>query len=88
MAALKDIDWLAVRAFGIHIDQTHLHGSERIFEIAITGVTLIFEPFAFRPPINIFFRLPHIGTTAAETKRLQAHRFQSAIASEDHEIRP
>ena len=35
---------IAVRAFRIDVDQTHLHGSERVFEIAVAGVALVSEP--------------------------------------------
>src|SRR5665811_1891529 len=30
---------LAIRPFRIHVDQTHLHGSERILKITVAGVT-------------------------------------------------
>src|SRR5215470_7209351 len=29
---------VAVRAFGIHVDQAHLHGSERTLQIAVAAV--------------------------------------------------
>ena len=38
--------WRAVWAFRVHIDQAHLHGSQRVLKIAITAVTLIGQPFA------------------------------------------
>ena len=32
---------LAVRAFRVDVDQAHLHGAERILEVAVAGVALV-----------------------------------------------
>ncbi len=79
---------LAVGAFRIHVDQTHLNGGERILEFAITGVTLVSQPFAFRPPVNILLRLPNVFATSSESNRLEPHRLERAVAGEDHQIGP
>ena len=79
---------MAVRPLGIHIDQPHLHGRERVLQIAVTGVALIAEPGTFRAPIHILLGLPYVGPTAAEAKRFEAHRLERAIAGEHEQIGP
>src|SRR6187200_3387512 len=45
---------LPLRAFWIHVDQAHLHGSERIFEIALTGISLVStQPGLLGAPVDI-----------------------------------
>ena len=41
---------IAVRAFGIDVNQAHLHGAERIFEIAFAGITLVDRARLFSVP--------------------------------------
>ncbi len=79
---------IAVGAFRVHIDQTHLHRGERIGELPVVGVTHVPQPFALRTPIDILLRLPHVGATAGETERFETHRLQRAVAGEDHQIGP
>src|SRR5208283_2746762 len=57
---------VAVRAFRIDVDQPHLHGSERIFEVPVAGVAVVIQPLVLRTPVDRFFRLPDIFTTASE----------------------
>ena len=40
---------ISVRAFRIHVDQAHLHGRERILEIALAAVALVGEPVSSGP---------------------------------------
>src|SRR5205085_882340 len=40
-----------------------------------------------RPPVDVF-GLPNVLAPAAETKRLESHRLQGAVASEDHHVGP
>jgi len=35
---------VAVRPLRVDVDQAHLHGSERILELAVAGMALVFEP--------------------------------------------
>src|SRR5438270_14020435 len=51
---------LAIRPFGVHIDETHLHGSERILKITLSAVAFLRQPLALRPPENVLFGLPDI----------------------------
>src|SRR5580700_12294162 len=79
---------LSIRSFRIHIDQTHLHGSERILKITVAAVALVRQPLALRPPENVLFGLPDILAPAAKTERLKAHRLEGDVACENHEIGP
>jgi len=79
---------IAVRAFRIHVDQTHLHRRERLFEITFAGVALVVEPRGFRTPINVFVGLPRVDAAAAESERPQSHRFECAVSRKDHEVGP
>ena len=78
---------LAVRAFGIDIDQPHLHCAERLRKLAFAAVAFVAQPRPLGTPVK-FFRLPDIGTAAAETERLEAHRLQRDVAGENHQIGP
>ena len=41
---------VAVRAFRVDVNQAHLHGSERIFEVPVAGVALVTQPRCSRRP--------------------------------------
>src|SRR5579864_128871 len=79
---------LSIGPFRIHIDQTHLHGSERILKITVAAVALVGQPLALRSPENVFFRLPDVLAPAAKAEGLKAHRLKGDVACEDHEIGP
>ena len=79
---------LAVRPFRIHIDETHLHGGERILELAVARVALVAEPGLLLAPVDGFVRLPDIGAPAAEAECLEAHRLERDVAGEDHQVGP
>src|ERR1019366_6454857 len=68
---------LSIGPFRIHVDQAHLHRSERIAEITIATVALVGQPLAFRPPVDVLFGVPNIRPTAAETKGLESHILES-----------
>ena len=79
---------LAVRSFRIHVNKTHLHRRERVFQIALSRVTVVVEPRLLRAPVHVLIRLPDIRTAAGKTKRLEAHRFEGHVTGENHQIRP
>ena len=79
---------IAVRPFRIHVDQTHLHGGERILKITVAGVALVRQPLAFGAPVDVLFGLPDIRAPAAETERLEAHRLEGDVARENHQVGP
>ena len=79
---------IAVRPFRVDVDQTHLHGGERVLQVAVAGVALVRQPLAFGTPVDVLGRLPDILAPAAETERLEAHRFEGDVAGEDHQVGP
>ena len=72
----------------IDIDQSHLDGSQWILEIPVAGVPFVSQPLAFRPPVNVLFRLPDILSPTGKTQCLEPHGFESTVAGEDHQIGP
>ncbi len=83
-------DWigLTIGAFRVHVDETHLHGGERMVEITLTLVTIAAEPRVLRAPENVFLRNPDVSATAAEAEGLETHRVERDVAGKDHEIGP
>ena len=79
---------VAVRPFRVHVDQAHLHGGERIFEIPVAGVAIVAKPFVLGAPVDVLFRLPDVLAPAAEAEGLEPHRLQGAVAGEDHQVGP
>ena len=79
---------IAVRPFGVNIDQAHLYRRQWVFQIAFAAIAIIAEPFIFCAPIDVFLGLPHIGTPACEAKGFEPHRFKRAISRENHQISP
>src|SRR5688572_14733032 len=59
----------------------HPFGAIRITYVAT-------EPLAFRAPIHIFIRLPHIRASTGKTKCFKTHRLQGYITSKDHQVCP
>ncbi|MNV67222.1 hypothetical protein D3C71_1600120 [compost metagenome] len=65
---------VAVGAFGVHIDQAHLHGSQRIGQVALAAVALVTaQPGALGAPVHVFIGLPHVGAATGEAEGLEAH---------------
>src|SRR5262249_22760266 len=83
---------LEVRSIRIHVDEAHMHGTQRILEIADAAVALVAtrirEPGFLLAPIDDLVGLPHIGAPAAEAECLEAHGFKRDIAGKDNEVGP
>ena len=79
---------LAVRALGVHVDQTHLHGGERVGELAVAGVAGVGQPLALGAPVDVLLRLPHVLATAAEAEGLQTRVLEGDVAGQDHQVGP
>ena len=79
---------VAIRTFGVDVDQAHLHGGQRVFQLALAGVAHVTQPAVFLAPIDVLFRLPDVGTTAAKTKALEAHRLHRDVARQDVKVSP
>src|SRR5438045_7689930 len=56
--------------------------------ITIAAVTLVGQPLAFGPPVDVLFGLPDILAPAPETERLEAHRLEGDVAGENHQVGP
>ena len=80
--------WVTIRAFWINVDQPHLNGGKRVFQVAFTAVPLVAKPVGFNTPVNIFFRGPNIFTATAEPKGFAAHRFDRDITGQDQQVSP
>ena len=84
---------VAIRAFGVHIDQAHLHRRQRVIELAIALITAIGlvtggQPLALGTPVDILFRFPDIGTATGKTEGLEAHGFQGDVTGQDEQVGP
>ena len=79
---------VAVRPFGVHVNQTHLHGGERVLEIPVTRIAVVAKPGVLAAPVDVLLGLPDVLASAAEAEGLEAHRLQSAVAGEDHQVGP
>ncbi|EPX84819.1 hypothetical protein ruthe_01816 [Rubellimicrobium thermophilum DSM 16684] len=93
VAARGDGIGLAVRSFGVDIDQAHLHRREGIGELAVTEIAAVLllrggEPFALVAPVDVLLGLPDIDAAAAEAEGLEAHGLERDISGQDHQIRP
>ena len=88
VACRSDRIGLAVGAFRVDVDETHLHGGERVIEITLTLVTVAAEPRVFRAPEDVFLRNPDVGASAAEAEGLEAHGVERDVAGKDHEVGP
>ena len=79
---------VAVRALRIHINEAHLHGGQRFFQLTVSVVALVAQPGGFRTPEDIVVWFPCIDSAAAEAEGRQPHRFESDIAGEDNKVTP
>ena len=80
--------WLAIRAFGVDVDEAHLDRGERVLEVALVGVALVAEPGALTAPVDVVLGLPDVLAAAGEAERLEPHRFQGDVASEHEQVGP
>src|SRR6202022_831014 len=53
----------------------------------VSRISFAAQPRAFGTPVQLF-RLPHIGATAGESERLEAHRFEGDVTGENKQISP
>mmetsp|Transcript_7768 Transcript_7768/g.8878 ORF Transcript_7768/g.8878 Transcript_7768/m.8878 type:complete len:269 (-) Transcript_7768:291-1097(-) len=88
--------WVTIRPLWVHVDETHLHGSQRLLQrrfVTFTAgklgvVPLVRHPHGFWPPVHVSFGFPNVLAPSSKAKRLEAHRFDRAVASKDHQIGP
>ena len=78
---------VAVGAFGVHINQTHLYRCEPITKLTTLGITLIGQHLCLGTPVDPL-GLPIVRATTCKTEGFEAHVFHRHIAGEDHEVCP
>src|SRR5215831_4166170 len=78
---------VAARPLGVHVDQTHVIGSERPPHLPAIDMALISKPRVLGPPEDLV-GLPLVLASEAEAKRLEAHRFIRTVAGEDDQVGP
>src|SRR3546814_9730368 len=59
-----------------------------LFGLDAGFIALLADPEFLRAPIDVLFRLEHVGAAAAEAKDRAAHRLDGDIARQDHQVRP
>src|SRR5258708_7498376 len=79
---------LTVRPFRIDVDQAHLNGGERIFELPVAAVARVSKPGVLRPPVDVLFGLPDVLAPAGEAEGLEPHRLQGDVTGENHQVGP
>src|SRR3546814_13324841 len=52
------------------------------------GLDALVHPFVFAAPIDVAFRLKHIGAAAAEAEHGAAHALDRDIAGQDEQVGP
>ncbi len=79
----------AARPLRVHVNEPHLHGRERIFQVTLAGVALlVLQPDLLGAPVNVLIRLPDVGATAAKTKGLEAHRLERDVPGQNEQVGP
>ena len=78
---------VAVGAFRIHIDQTHVIGTEGPVDLPLAAVALVSKPGVLGPPKDLV-RLPDVGSSEAEAEGLEPHRLVGNVAGEDQQVGP
>ena len=74
--------------FGVHVDESHLDGTEGIRELAITAVTLVTEPRRLGSPVDALVGFVDVLASTAEAEGRKAHRLERDVARQDEEVRP
>jgi hypothetical protein len=79
---------LAVRTFGIDVDQAHLDGGQRLVELALALVAGVAQPDVLGAPMDVLLGLPAVLTAKAEAEGLEAHGLHADVGGEDHQVGP
>ena len=79
---------IAVRPFGVHIDEAHLNRSQRVVQLTLAAVAVgVAEPGLLHAPVDVL-GFPDVDPAAAESGRLESHGLQCHIAGQDDEVCP
>ena len=88
ITARRDWIWISVWTFWVHIDQTHLHRRKWVFQIALTRIAFVTQPFCLNTPIDVFFWFKDIGATTGKTECFKTHRLKRSVARKNQQIGP
>src|SRR4029077_3148754 len=79
----------ALRAFRIHINESHRRSAEWTCEIALARIAFVrSHPSRLMTPVDVKVGFPNVRTPAGKTKSLEAHGFEGDITREDHQVGP
>ena len=78
---------LAIRAFRVDVDQSHLHRRQRVLQLPVAAVALIGQPLLLRTPVDNV-RNPLVDAAAGEPVGLEAHRLERDVAGQHHQVSP
>ena len=78
-----------VGSLWVHVYEPHLDRCERVFKVlACLTVTVVTKPLVFAAPIDVIFRVPNVGSTAAKPEDRTAHGFDGDLAGENQQVCP
>ena len=78
---------IAVGAFWVNVNQTHLYRCEAITKLTTLGIALIGKHLCLGTPVDPL-GLPIVRAAACKTKGFETHVFHGHITGEHHEISP
>ena len=79
--------WIAVRAFRVDVDQTHLHCCQRVLQLAVALVAIVGQPFGLWSPVH-FLGLEGVHAAAGESEGRKAHVLKGNVAGEGDQVSP
>ena len=83
---------LAANAFGVDVDQAHLHGSQRVLErCAVSALALVAvssQPLFLGAPVDVLLGVPDVFATKAKAVGLQTHGLVGHVAGENKQVSP
>ena len=81
--------WVAVGPLRVHVNQTHLDSSKRVFQI-LTGiaVAVVAQPLVFSTPVDVGLGRPDVLPAAAESEHGPAHGFNRHVTGQDEKVSP
>jgi len=79
---------IAIWPLRVHVNESHLHRSQGVLQLALSFIALVCQPLRFASPVNIFLGLPDIRPSTGEAKGFETHALQGNVARQDHQVGP